>query len=85
MKLPKVLKDRLWVKKYLEYLDSLNDEDLFDAVFDAQVPDDYDGGWSTRGWWEKELSKEYLRERFLIGRKGLGEKIKSLFPKRSFK
>lgn len=65
MKLPKELQDRLWAKEYLDMLHSMSDEDLFDEVFDAQAPDDYDGCFTTRGYWMRMLSQQCLRERFL--------------------
>jgi hypothetical protein len=65
MELPKELAQRKWAQEYLTHLETLSDEKLFDEVFEAQVPDDYDGGFSLRGGWMATLSEEYLRERFL--------------------
>lgn len=66
MELPSELKERKWAKDYLSTLEKMTDEDLFQEAFDTQAPDDYDGDWTTRGWWTSILARECLRERFFM-------------------
>lgn len=64
MELPNELKDIEWAQKYLSELEKMSDQELFEETFQAQVPDDYVGGWTIRGWWISELTKLCLHERF---------------------
>jgi hypothetical protein len=73
MELPNELKNRQWAHEYLAEIEKMSDEELFEETFDAQVPDDYDGCWTTRGYWQSIILREYLREKFFMY-KNLSEK-----------
>ena len=50
-------------QEYVEALEALNNRELFYAFIDAQVPDDWDGGFTPRGQWRAEQAEEILMER----------------------
>ena len=65
MNLPNEIKNRQWAKDYLAELEKMSDEELFTEAFSNASPDDYDGTWTTRGYWKAAISQDVLRERFL--------------------
>jgi len=64
MNLPKEIESKEWAIRYLDYLKKIPDEELFEAAFQDQIPDDFDGTWTTRGYWKSRISKLLLYEMF---------------------
>lgn len=65
IEIPKEIESRVWVGEYLKELSQLSTEELIDTTLSAQVPDDYDGCWTTRGYWKAVITKIVLKNRVL--------------------
>jgi len=52
-----------WQEKELAEWVKLSNRELFDEMIDAQQPDDYDGCWSSRGWWRHFMLIDLVEER----------------------
>lgn len=52
-----------WKQEYLDGLRKMTNTELLLTAFEAAAPDDYDGGFSTRGAWMADVSRLELYER----------------------
>jgi hypothetical protein len=52
-----------WKKDLINRLETLSNAELFDEFMDAQQPDDYDGGFTSRGSFEKDIYIAVIRYR----------------------
>lgn len=52
-----------WQEKELAEWAKLSNRELFDEMIAAQQPDDYDGCWSSGGWWQHLMLLDLVEER----------------------
>lgn len=52
-----------WKLDFLnDFFMSLDIQDLFDSTIEAQHPDDWDGMYTTRGEWKRDISIKIFKE-----------------------
>ena len=53
----------MWQKKFLVRISKLSDKDLLGETLEMASGDDYDGGFTERGYWEYEQLRKALDKR----------------------
>ena len=59
-----------WQKTLIADVEKMSNAELFQYLIDAQIPDDYDGAFTDRGYWERQYSEELMREKLADWLKG---------------
>ena len=58
-----------WQQEYKDRLIALSDVDLFDEMTDAQMPDDWDGAFTSQGRWRADESIRQVLDKYISNAK----------------